>query len=68
MSDRVTIRTASGKTETVCRPDMLGVHHLMVLEEVERLRDLIRRAYEGDPDDLYSEGAKMAVEELDRSV
>lgn len=30
-----------------------------LLAEVERLHDLIRRAYAGDPDDLYAEGERL---------
>lgn len=31
-------------------------------DEVARLKDVILSAYEGDPDDLYSEGAKLYLE------
>lgn len=31
-----------------------------LLAEVHRLHSVIRRAYEGDPDDLYAEGKRLA--------
>ena len=37
--NKLTIRSMSGKTETVCRPDLLPEYHRMLLDEAERLRE-----------------------------
>lgn len=34
-----------------------------LLTEVDRLRSIIRRAYNGDPDDLYEEGERLASQQ-----